>query len=222
MLPGTLGSLALSLHCITLTHSSVKTQIFLFAVWSPFFLTWIWGAWPSLLCGGQAFLRHWPTEEWAQVLLEVPVPPLCQHNSVTHVGNTWDCGCIRNFYIVCESFCWGNCQWDLIALLLWASKVNYGLESGHHFHVEVHACFSDFLNIVESYEHNCADIVKNYLKFEVLNYTKLPISIPVCLSSTHFPFSSQNFRWWFVFSQHKRNFHVCIPLCFIFLSCFPK
>lgn len=84
VLPGTLGSLALCSHCITLTHCSVKTQVFLFAVWRTLFLNWIWGAWPSF-CGSQAFLSHWPAEEWAYVLLE---DPLCQHNCVIHVGNT--------------------------------------------------------------------------------------------------------------------------------------
>lgn len=83
-----LTNLALCSHCITLTCSSVKTQIFLFAVWSPLFLDCFWGAWPSPFCGGQAFLSHWPTEEWAHVSLEVPVAPLCQHNCVIHIGNT--------------------------------------------------------------------------------------------------------------------------------------
>lgn len=159
MLPGTLGSLALCSHCITLTHSSVKTQIFLFAVWSTLFLNWVWGAWPSPFCGGQAFLSHWPAQEWAYVLLEVPVAPLCQHNCVIHVRNT----CLftgswlhkKFLYYVWKFFC-GSCRWDLMTPLLWASEINYCLENGHHFSIEVHACFSDFLSVVEFCKHSYA------------------------------------------------------------------
>lgn len=153
-------------HIASRWRCSVKTQIFLLAVWSPLFLNWIWGSWPFPFCGGQALLSHWPSKEWAHVSLEVPVALLCQHSCVIHVGSiclfTGSWLCKKCVYCVWK-FC-GNCKWDLVTPLLWASKINYGLGSGHHFGIEVYACFSDFLNIVEFSKHNYVDIVRSSLK----------------------------------------------------------